>query len=555
MSSNFSPKNFTFLISIISSMKLFAVLILTIVCSLTNGTSDKKTSLSVASLVPLLEMERQLINNLEEYTIDLKQKLQILESQIAAMRAENEKGYADPLAYVSNPLNGLSLIRRLNQDWVMWRKFMQKPVGVLQMRTLDLWLKKLPTNMDLYSACAGIIRIRDYYDLKLSDIIRGNLFRFKYNVSMSVPDLYAMGQHLFENDQFLCAIPLLQDVLQRIREEPFPMGPQLNIEELDVIKLLVQSYVQSQQYLQALSILEEGLELSSSDAFLIREKENALRLMKETPTKEKPTKKCTIVNKKHDIWKNTKECCKGTYKSNNRLMCYYNSSTTPFLRIAPFKTEQIGLDPYVVVFHDVLSPREISKLISLTDRKLVQAVTVNKKSFKEMVRTAKAHWVYRGYQELTKRIYRRIHDMSGFELADAENFQIVNYGIGGHYGEHKDYFNASSSFFTGYHRSQTKKYLGDRIATVLFYLSDVEQGGATVFPGISADSAYTVYPRAGTAAMWYNLHTDGLGDPTTLHVACPVIVGSKWVMTQWIRERSQIFARPCLEPSPSLNPS
>lgn len=236
-------------------------------------------------------------------------------------------------------------------------------------------------------------------------------------------------------------------------------------------------------------------------------------------------------------------------------MCYYNSSTTPFLRIAPFKTEQIGLDPYVVVFHDVLSPREISKLISLTDRKLVQAVTVNKKSFKEMVRTAKAHWVYRGYQELTKRIYRRIHDMSGFELADAENFQIVNYGIGGHYGEHKDYFNASSSFFTGYHRSQTKTYLGDRIATVLFYLSDVEQGGATVFPGISADSAYTVYPRAGTAAMWYNLHTDGLGDPTTLHVACPVIVGSKWVMTQWIRERSQIFARPCLEPSPSLNPS
>lgn len=96
------------------------------------------------------------------------------------MRGENEKGYADPLAYVSNPLNGLSLIRRLNQDWVMWRKFMQKPVGVLQMRTLDHWLKQLPTNMDLYSACAGIIRIRDYYDLKLSDIIRGNLFRFKY---------------------------------------------------------------------------------------------------------------------------------------------------------------------------------------------------------------------------------------------------------------------------------------------------------------------------------------------------------------------------------------
>lgn len=156
-----------------------------------------------------------------------------------------------------------------------------------------------------------------------------------------------------------------------------------------------------------------------------------------------------------------------------------------------------------------------------------------------------------------------------------------------------DYFNTSDNYSTmGYHRSRSTKYLGDRVATVLFYvsrvnskkyislysklqLSDVEQGGATVFPGISAVSAYTIYPRAGTAVMWYNLHTDGIGDQSTMHVACPVIVGSKWgeninispqslvkniifsvsVMTQWIRERSQIFVRPCLEPSASLSPT
>lgn len=179
------------------------------------------------------------------------------------MRVENYKGYADPLAYVSNPLNGLSLIRRLNKDWVMFRKFMQKPVGVLQMRTLGRWLKKLPTDLDLYGACAGIIRIRNYYDLKLSDIIRGNLFGVKYkyvlilseisrftklffhSVSMSVPDLFALGQHLVENNKYISAIPLLQQVLQRIREEPLPMGAELNIEELDVIQILLKSYVQS----------------------------------------------------------------------------------------------------------------------------------------------------------------------------------------------------------------------------------------------------------------------------------------------------------------------
>lgn len=146
--------------------------------------------------------------------------------------------------------------------------------------------------------------------------------------------------------------------------------------------------------------------------------------MKVNSTEENPRKNCKIVYEKHNIWNNTKECCKGTFKSNNRLKCYFNSSTTPFLRIAPFKMEQIGLDPYVVVFHNVLSPREISKLISIAVRDMVETTTVNQASLQK-IRTAKGHWLYQGYREVTKRIFRRIHDMSGFELADSEMFQVL----------------------------------------------------------------------------------------------------------------------------------
>lgn len=55
-------------------------------------------------------------------------------------------------------------------------------------------------------------------------------------------------------------------------------------------------------------------------------------------------------------------------------------------------------------------------------------------------------------------------------------------------------------------------------------MSDVEQGGATVFPNIHK----AVYPQRGTAVMWYNLKDDGQPDELTLHAACPVLVGSKW---------------------------
>ena len=55
-------------------------------------------------------------------------------------------------------------------------------------------------------------------------------------------------------------------------------------------------------------------------------------------------------------------------------------------------------------------------------------------------------------------------------------------------------------------------------------LNDVERGGSTAFPR----AGVAVSPVRGGAAFWYNLKRNGLGNPNTLHGACPVLLGHKW---------------------------
>jgi prolyl 4-hydroxylase len=118
--------------------------------------------------------------------------------------------------------------------------------------------------------------------------------------------------------------------------------------------------------------------------------------------------------------------------------------------------------------------------------------------------------------------------LTGLDGAHGEPMQGQRYAVGQEFKAHTDYFEPRGADFARYCTLS-----GQRTWTVMLYLNAVEAGGATRFKAIDK----IVQPEAGKLLAWNNLRADGTPNPSTLHHAMKVRAGTKYVITQWFRER------------------
>ncbi|WP_084579693.1 prolyl hydroxylase family protein [Sphingomonas azotifigens] len=123
---------------------------------------------------------------------------------------------------------------------------------------------------------------------------------------------------------------------------------------------------------------------------------------------------------------------------------------------------------------------------------------------------------------------QRIVALTGLHPDHGEPMQGQRYAIGQEFKAHTDYFEPGSADFDKY-----CSVAGQRTWTVMLYLNAVEAGGATRFKAIDK----IVQPEAGKLLAWNNLRPDGSVNPATIHHAMKVRAGTKYVITQWFRER------------------
>lgn len=259
------------------------------------------------------------------------------------------------------------------------------------------------------------------------------------------------------------------------------------------------------------------------------------------------------------------------------LKCYFLNHGDAYLKLGPFKVEEKSQDPFVMIFKDFMSPNEILHYKSQAENNLSRSIYGGDKKG-GIFRTSKQTWLHdktfsipSNYKEeeeeehmqggfllandlsqipklptnladyrhpldrvaynLTKRISHGTQ-LQLLSIFSSESYQIANYGIGGQYGTH---FDPSGFLDQTYkkrpeHKGVYYQAVGDRIATFMIYLSDVEAGGATSFPKMGLRSA----AKKGDALFWFNLKSTGKVHSLTSHAGCPVLVGSKWITNKWI---------------------
>jgi len=187
-------------------------------------------------------------------------------------------------------------------------------------------------------------------------------------------------------------------------------------------------------------------------------------------------------------------------------------------------------EPVVAVLDDVLSADECDAVIALARDKLAPSATLSPATGKNQVRdtrTSSGAFLPEGDSALLRRLNRRIAEITNSPVENGEALHVLHYGVGAEYRPHPDYFEPSSPGFAA-----TLRRGGQRVATLIIYLNDVDDAGDTVFPHLGL----SVVPKKGAAVYFEYMNEDGQLDAATLHGGAPVGAGEKWVATKWVRQ-------------------
>ncbi|XP_022212309.2 prolyl 4-hydroxylase subunit alpha-2-like [Drosophila obscura] len=465
-------------------------------------------SSAVDTLVELIPLERYYYGNLSAFADKMEAKLNTIRRALSKMQPVLKAAEDTQELFVGNPLRAYSLLRHVHHDWPNWLDFMEESVGaeeIKHFRSLELLL---PNQTDMADAALGLEHIQDIYGQTERDLASGLLHGQQHNVQLAAMDCWSLGRHYYHLSRYVEASVWLGLAAERYNVSEEDLYAVQGFHRVELWQLQAASLMRQNRNEDALAVIIGALEKLPWDMRLqsLRSRLQSRWLVRpRLEYGEEPLPPANYMQRG----------CRGQYPLKTSLHCRFGWIPS----YARLKMEELQLDPYIVLYHDVVSANEIAFL------KIYARMNLTQDPQKIL---AKRCAIPESIPQLES-LNRRMEHMTGLSLNRSESWIITNYGIGGFFGLHKDYFDEIEEELRG----------DNRLYTIQIFLSNVSQGGHTVFPQLEV----SVKPQAGSSLVFYNLLDSLEGDPRTSHFACPVLDGDKWIATKWLSAKEQIFQK------------
>lgn len=185
----------------------------------------------------------------------------------------------------------------------------------------------------------------------------------------------------------------------------------------------------------------------------------------------------------------------------------------------------------IALYDGLITDSEIEHLKRIAAPRMARSgvLSTNFGTADSEVRTSEQTFLEVGFDPIVAGLEARISAITGIPVENGEGLQVLRYGVSQKYEPHFDFFDPANQ----QEHAVMAGNGGNRVGTMLLYLSDVERGGSTYFPKLDL----AVHPRRGQA-LWFRYLHDGLLDERSQHAGMPILAGEKWLATKWFRERA-----------------
>ncbi|KAF2984767.1 hypothetical protein EK904_006177 [Melospiza melodia maxima] len=353
----------------------------------------------------------------------------------------------DPEGFLGHPVNAFKLMKRLNTEWGELESLVLKDMSDGFISNMTIQRQFFPNDEDQTGAAKALLRLQDTYNLDTDTLSRGNLPGVKHKSFLTAEDCFELGKIAYTEADYYHTELWMEQALKQLDE-----GEVSSADKVYILDYLSYAVYQQGDLAKAMALTRRLLELDPEH----QRANGNMKYFEYIMAKEKEANKSSTNSEEQE--KET-EVKKKDYLPERRkyeMLC---------------RGEGLKMVKW-------------SRLFSNLSRATVHDPETGKLTTAHY-RVSKSAWLS-GYESpVVSRINTRIQDLTGLDVSTAEELQVANYGVGGQYEPHFDFGRKDEP------DAFKELGTGNRIATWLFYMSDVSAGGATVFPEVGA----SVWPR------------------------------------------------------------